>query len=76
MTNRTSIAWKVNPHPRAQDVRKVDAIQAEVAIAIADVVEVVAAVEGDAVRVAAVVADTMVVAVGVEDGESSLVPSR
>lgn len=49
---------------------------AEVAIAIAGVVAVVEAVEGDAVRVAAVVADTMVVAVDVEDGESPLVVSR
>jgi hypothetical protein len=72
-TNRTSIAWKVNPHPRAQDVRKVRAMRAEAAIAIAAVVEAAEVVaEADAARAVAAVADTMVVAVAAEGGKASL----
>ena len=48
------------------------------AVAIAIVGEAVAAVvvEADAARVAAAVADTMVVAAGAEDGKASLVAGR
>jgi hypothetical protein len=76
-TNRTSIAWKVNPPPLAQDVRKVHVMPAEVAIAIAAVVEAAEVVaEADAARAVAAVADTMVVAAAAEGGRSSIVADR